>query len=429
LAVVVKHWDGDVLSGATLDEIKKVLTEGDESNLEPLLKRIDLLEKTGDAYVEDFALWWSTRGRLDVGSKVLWRRDLLKQGLEKAFNRDEEAAYALIRQAADSGDPVAMLWQFVLDREQFGSRERTNMGNFTKLVSDARELANAGDPEAAFFMGMMSMEGMGREYGMVDATPEQALAWLETAAESGNPMAIEQIAEAYRRGRRGVEKDLSKAKYWEDRLEEISPGKRSASVRASSANNLKQMGLSMKMFANESRGEKYPRLSAELGQLAINAEQIYPEYLSDTKVYISPAHPSPSSVDNVDDPRATIRDHSYWYLGYMVADEKTGLAFVDHFRKQAQQGLTLSDDLQIGNETIFQLRDGIERFLITDINNPGASAMAQSSVPIMIERPGLHEEGGNVLYLDGHVEFIRYPGKYPMTERFIGALESLDQLK
>ena len=23
--------------------------------------------------------------------------------------------------------------------------------------------------------------------------------------------------------------------------------------------------------------------------------------------------------------------------------------------------------------------------------------------------------GGNVLYMDGHVEFIKYPGKFPMT--------------
>jgi prepilin-type processing-associated H-X9-DG protein len=50
-----------------------------------------------------------------------------------------------------------------------------------------------------------------------------------------------------------------------------------------------------------------------------------------------------------------------------------------------------------------------------------------STVPIIWEWPGHHEvEGGNVLYLDGHVDFVRYPGKFPMTEKFIEALREID---
>jgi prepilin-type N-terminal cleavage/methylation domain-containing protein/prepilin-type processing-associated H-X9-DG protein len=69
-----------------------------------------------------------------------------------------------------------------------------------------------------------------------------------------------------------------------------------------------------------------------------------------------------------------------------------------------------------------RLREGIERFLITDINNPAGSAAAQSDAAIMWDNsytldgaltnsgnfnhvPG----GGNVLYMDGHVEFAKYP--------------------
>jgi prepilin-type N-terminal cleavage/methylation domain-containing protein/prepilin-type processing-associated H-X9-DG protein len=70
-----------------------------------------------------------------------------------------------------------------------------------------------------------------------------------------------------------------------------------------------------------------------------------------------------------------------------------------------------------GSTTIFRLREGIERFMITDINNPGASAKAQSTLFIMMDFLGAgagttlynHIPGGcNVLYLDGHVEFARY---------------------
>jgi prepilin-type processing-associated H-X9-DG protein len=69
------------------------------------------------------------------------------------------------------------------------------------------------------------------------------------------------------------------------------------------------------------------------------------------------------------------------------------------------------------SDTVFRLREGIERFLITDINNPGASAKAQSQIFIMFDNVATvaaeynHVPGGsNVLYLDGHVTFVRYPG-------------------
>jgi prepilin-type processing-associated H-X9-DG protein len=70
-----------------------------------------------------------------------------------------------------------------------------------------------------------------------------------------------------------------------------------------------------------------------------------------------------------------------------------------------------------GGNTIYRLREGIERFLITDINNPAASAQAQSEVFIMMDELGAgnaidkynHVPGGcNVLYMDGHVQFVRY---------------------
>jgi prepilin-type processing-associated H-X9-DG protein len=69
------------------------------------------------------------------------------------------------------------------------------------------------------------------------------------------------------------------------------------------------------------------------------------------------------------------------------------------------------------SDTVFRLREGIERALITDINNPGASSRAQSAIFVLWDLTSRtaadfnHVPGGsNVLYLDGHVDFIRYPG-------------------
>jgi prepilin-type N-terminal cleavage/methylation domain-containing protein/prepilin-type processing-associated H-X9-DG protein len=68
-----------------------------------------------------------------------------------------------------------------------------------------------------------------------------------------------------------------------------------------------------------------------------------------------------------------------------------------------------------GGDTVHRLREGIERFLITDINNPAASARAQSEIWVMGDTIALeptaynHIPGGsNVLFMDGHVEFRRY---------------------
>ena len=77
-----------------------------------------------------------------------------------------------------------------------------------------------------------------------------------------------------------------------------------------------------------------------------------------------------------------------------------------------------------GSTTIYRLREGIERFLITDINNPAATAIAQSELAVMwdyidaapddVDRFNHIPGGCNVLYADGHVEFLKYPGEHPV---------------
>ena len=73
------------------------------------------------------------------------------------------------------------------------------------------------------------------------------------------------------------------------------------------------------------------------------------------------------------------------------------------------------------------LKEGVERFFITDINNPAAGSMAQSELFIMWDAWGVqsysadnwgeslgtavfnHVPGGcNILFMDGHVEFAKY---------------------
>ena len=103
------------------------------------------------------------------------------------------------------------------------------------------------------------------------------------------------------------------------------------------------------------------------------------------------------------------------------------LMMLSNPRQEIRDGdrLTCDNDVTVGSATLYRLREGIERFFITDINNPAGSAVAQSEIWVnwdMIRKwvgnfshiPG----GANVLYMDGHVEFVKYPSEGPCTVAF-----------
>ena len=84
-----------------------------------------------------------------------------------------------------------------------------------------------------------------------------------------------------------------------------------------------------------------------------------------------------------------------------------------------------------GGKAIYRLKEGVERFMITDINNPAGAATAQSALPAMWDNVSAgtssnaefnHVPGGaNTLYMDGHVEFKRYPGEFPASKGYATA--------
>ncbi len=93
-----------------------------------------------------------------------------------------------------------------------------------------------------------------------------------------------------------------------------------------------------------------------------------------------------------------------------------------------------SDGVSVIPSSYPRMKEGVERFFITDINNPAAAGAAASTIVVMYDSWGPtitswnpafppedgisrfnHVPGGsNVLYLDGHVEFVRFQSKFPV---------------
>jgi len=295
---------------------------------------------------------------------------------------------------------------------------------------------------------------------------------------------------------------------------------REAANRASCQNNLKQFGVVFKMYAGEAGGLFPPpglngryRVSANENPDAVGSSRdiwelpsgpaIYPEYLTDMKVFFCP-----SGVNRAEDylgpkdwkwyadgttigvappagklnPLLYNDEQTYVYSGYAAEDENVWATMIhaadfklnmDNIGSEAswnQALVLLNENLKVsdytearfrawcqerslhemvspympkdgrpvwevfqirgngGGDMIYRLKEGIERFLITDINNPGGAGRSQSELPTLWDMTQAQSKkgkvqfnhmpgGANCLYMDGHVEYVKYAAeRIPCTQ-------------
>lgn len=217
---------------------------------------------------------------------------------------------------------------------------------------------------------------------------------------------------------------------------------------SSCSNNLKQLGLVCKMFANETSG-LYPELSPKPGYLSMAnmadgyTNPVFPEYLSDGSVLICPK--SAQWEQRGETPLAgqeIFDSSSYVYLGYAVTSKEELETFFQCYKERIAAGLPFNEDLPAppgrgsgGGDKILRLRQGAESAYIKNWadyrDGSTARLTAQAHIPILIERPGNHEKprGINVLYMDGHAEFLKYPGEWPATPGTFSTIEAIERMR
>jgi len=218
---------------------------------------------------------------------------------------------------------------------------------------------------------------------------------------------------------------------------------REAARRASCQNNLKQMGISFRMFAGEHNGD-WPRLSPTPNNWVPDMNALYPDYLNDPQVLVCPQSPFADAkafclVRNAEHPEAEIGQFHpdcvsslfYVYTGFAIVSDEQAVAFLDAYHTLPYEALT-----QTALQLDIPIWENSDR--LTKMPELG---YAQAEVPVLWDQVPLEKwawshqvPGGNVLYMDGHVEFLRYSyynnsSAFPMTrvsaETFGSALPRL----
>ena len=101
----------------------------------------------------------------------------------------------------------------------------------------------------------------------------------------------------------------------------------------------------------------------------------------------------------------------YVYFPWFIFDDE---GFEEIIELPDLHSLLPDQDIDIKGKTILRMRSGIERLLINEIGNPGIYYLMQSRIPILFDNPGntSHIPSGiNILYMDGHVEFLTFDNK------------------
>jgi prepilin-type processing-associated H-X9-DG protein len=232
-------------------------------------------------------------------------------------------------------------------------------------------------------------------------------------------------------------------------------------INAECERALKTAAAAIRVYVAADAQHRYPSLSPVRGQLkmSVDLNAIWNPY----------ANYSAGQTSNE-------FDKQFWYLGWIIPNERSGLEWLEQYlehapafdkidvpspriwpdceadiaarqrvfnaewRKTHPDGKRLPgendrDGPQFAEPRLSEiqgyrpLQEGAWRWFAVWVQCVPTRMRYETDFPVLIERPERHGDGGHVLYMDGHVEFVPYPGKFPMTPKFIEGLRTLDNME
>lgn len=182
---------------------------------------------------------------------------------------------------------------------------------------------------------------------------------------------------------------------------------REAARRATCQNNMKQIGIELRSYAGAHTGS-FPPLVAEEGYMIFRGDI---NSSMDLALFQCPSEGTDFSERNEDG--SVYLDSDYLYLGYAIRNQAELEALQKAFHEHGEdiEAVMALGKIAGPDGDIVPLREDLE----------GAA-----SIPVLVEWTLNHDDrGANVLYLDGHTEFIKVGSKFPVTAEFYDVIEDM----
>ncbi len=215
--------------------------------------------------------------------------------------------------------------------------------------------------------------------------------------------------------------------------------------KSTTRKQMEHIGLALKMYGNDSPGNRWPPLSANDRVWAMELSRIYPDFLKDPGTLVAPSHPEATAIRNAVravlegpspdyDPAEGLMALSFAYPGHVVLDESDYKSVVDARALGLLGGETNTVKLP-GGELVFRVREVVNScFRASAIEDhdpipPGAQCMTPILIEVWkwrLERGAGTFDGAHVLYMDGHVAWVTV-GTFPVVPSVMDGLCGMAQ--
>lgn len=210
--------------------------------------------------------------------------------------------------------------------------------------------------------------------------------------------------------------------------------------RAVTQNVMMQWGLALRMYASDNDGT-WPPPALEQAGWGVDVSRLYPEYITDLGLLVSPGHPRYETTWNALESGLALENRDWTTVNQLTAESfgYFGHIFMNVADVEALERARAAGELETmesnykkdGEGRIIPLRDKAERFLYDVYMGPaGKATEMQANVPVMIDiscwreqncREVYESDGTYVLYMDGHVAFVPL-GTFPVLPEIMDVL-------